>query len=85
MRDYFGCHNHSQYSNIKIIDSINRFNRMVDYAWDLGMSGIVMTEHDCLSGTMEAMDVFRAKLDKEWEKIHPNEENKHDYAAMSKE
>ena len=85
MRDYFGCHNHSQYSNIKIIDSINRFNRMVDYAWDLGMSGIVMTEHDCLSGTMEAMDVFRAKLDKEWEKIHPDEENKHDYAAMSKE
>lgn len=85
MRNYFGIHNHSQYSNVKIIDSINRFNRMVDYAWDLGMSGICMTEHDCLSGTMEALDVYRAKLDKEWEAIHPGEENKHDYVAMSKE
>lgn len=84
-RNYVGLHNHSQYSNIKIIDSINRFNRMVDYAWDLGMSGLAMTEHDCLSGTMEALDVFRAKLDKEWESLHPDEENKHDYTKMADE
>ena len=71
MRDYCGLHNHSQYSNMKIIDSINRFNLMVDYAWDLGLSGLAMTEHDCLSGTLEALDVWRAKLDKEWSKAFP--------------
>lgn len=74
MRDYIGLHNHTQYSNVKLIDSINRFERMVDYAWDLGLSGLAETEHDCLSGTMEALDVYRAKLKKEWNNLHPEEE-----------
>ena len=68
---YSLLHAHSEYSNIKIIDSTNRFNRMVDYAWDLGMKGLAMTEHDCLSGTMYALDVYRDKLKKEWNLLHP--------------
>ena len=36
MRDYISLHTHSEYSNIKIIDSINRIDRMIDYAWELG-------------------------------------------------
>ena len=67
-------HNHSEYSNIKIIDSTNRFDRMVDYAWELGLGGIAMTEHDCLSGTLYALDVYRDKLKKEWSKAYPNVE-----------
>lgn len=74
MRQYCGLHNHSQYSNMKIIDSINRFNLMVDYAWDLGLSGLAMTEHDCLSGTVEALDVWRNKLNKEWKNAYPETE-----------
>ena len=54
MRDYCGLHNHSEFSNVKIIDSINRLDRMIDYAWDIGLSGIAETEHDCLSGTLQA-------------------------------
>lgn len=73
MRNYFGCHNHTEFSNIKIIDSINRFDRMVDYAWDLGMSGLVLTDHDCLSGTLQALDVYKAKIKKEWAALHPDE------------
>lgn len=69
---YSLLHAHSEYSNIKIIDSTNRFDRMVNYAWDLGMSGLAMTEHDCLSGTLFALDVYRDKLKKEWEKAHPD-------------
>ena len=34
MRNYFSAHNHTEFSNIKIIDSINRADRLIDYAWD---------------------------------------------------
>lgn len=71
---YGSLHTHSEYSNIKIIDSTNRFNRMVDYAWDLGMSALAMTEHDCLSGTLFALDVYRDKLKKEWGNAYPDED-----------
>ena len=74
MRNYCTLHTHSEYSNIKIIDSINRFNRTVDYAWDLGLSGVCMTEHDCLSGTLQALDIYKAKIKKEWSELHPEQE-----------
>ena len=74
MRDYCTLHTHSEYSNIKIIDSINRFERSVDYAWELGLSGICMTEHDCLSGTLQALDIYKKKLKDEWSKKYPESE-----------
>ena len=82
MRDYISLHTHSEYSNIKIIDSINRIDRMIDYAWNIGLSGLAMTEHDCLSGTLRALDCFKAKLNKEWEKEFPDVE-KPSYTEMS--
>ena len=82
MRDYISLHTHSEYSNIKIIDSINRIDRMIDYAWELGLSGLAMTEHDCLSGTLKALDCFKAKLDKEWKIAFPETE-KPDYNTMA--
>lgn len=84
MRDYIGLHNHTEYSNVKVIDSINRFNRMVDYAWDLGLSGLALTDHDCLSGSLQALDIYKAKLKKEWTALHPDEELP-GWAEMSKE
>lgn len=71
---YILLHAHSEYSNIKIIDSTNRFDRMVDYAWELGMGGLAMTEHDCLSGTLFALDVYRDKLKKEWSNLYPEKD-----------
>ena len=69
-RDYGLLHAHSEYSNIKIIDSTNRFDRMVDYAWELNLHALAMTEHDCLSGTLYAFDVYKNKLIKEWNNLH---------------
>lgn len=71
-RNYASLHNHSEYSNLKLIDSINRISRMVDYAWDLNLSAIALTDHDCLSGTLQAMDVYRSKLKKEWSILNPD-------------
>ncbi len=73
-RDYTSLHNHTEYSNLKIIDSINRFDRMVDYAWELGLSGLALTDHDCLSGSLQALDIYKAKLKKEWANAYPETE-----------
>jgi len=73
MRNYCTLHCHSEYSNIKIIDSINRFERTVDYAWEIGLSGVAMTEHDCLSGTLQALDIYKKKLKELWELKYPVE------------
>ena len=72
MRGYLGCHNHTEFSNLKIIDSTNRSDRMIDYAWNIGMSGIAFTDHDSLSGTLKELDEYRAKLKKEWANAYPD-------------
>lgn len=73
-RNYASLHNHSEYSNIKIIDSINRYKRSIDYAWELNLTSVAMTEHDCLSGSIKYLEAFREKLVEEWKNIHPDED-----------
>ena len=53
MRSYFGVHNHTYYSNIRLLDSINRPKSLINKAIELGMSGIAITDHECLSAHME--------------------------------
>ena len=53
MRSYFGIHNHTYYSNIRLLDSINRPTALVDKAIELGLSGVAITDHACLSAHME--------------------------------
>ena len=50
---YFNCHNHTHYSNIRLLDSINRPQALIDKAIELGLSGIAITDHECLSAHME--------------------------------
>ena len=84
-RDYYSIHCHSEYSNLKIIDSINRYERTVDYAWDLGLSGAAMTEHDTVSGAVKYIDVYEKKLEKEWRNLHPEAEELPSYKEISEE
>ena len=53
MRSYFGTHNHSHYSNIRLLDAINRPVDMVNKAIELGLSGLAITDHECISSWME--------------------------------
>ena len=51
---YFGCHNHTEYSNITTgLDSINKLPDLVAKAKELGMSGLAITNHDNLSEVIE--------------------------------
>lgn len=54
MRPYFNCHNHTaKGSNLRLIDSINTPENLVNMAMQLGLSGIGFTEHECLSTHVE--------------------------------
>ena len=53
MGTYFNIHNHTMYSNIRLLDCINRPTNLIDKAIELGLSGIAITDHECLSAHME--------------------------------
>ena len=67
MRTYFGIHNHTYYSNIRLLDSINKPKDLIDTAIKLGMSGVAITDHECLSAHMEVNQYA-----KEIKKEHPD-------------
>lgn len=46
----FDNHSHSEFSNIRLIDSINRAEDMILTAYQLGMKGIALTDHETVSG-----------------------------------
>lgn len=46
-------HSHSNYSNIRLLDSINRPKDMILTAASLGLSGVALTDHECLCGAVE--------------------------------
>ena len=53
MRKYFGIHNHTMYSNIRLLDCINRPKDLIYKAKELGLSGLCITDHECLSAHVE--------------------------------
>ena len=71
---YFSAHNHTMFSNVHVIDSINRPEQMLDYAWDLGMGGLAFTDHDCVSGAIKFQKAYEAKLEKEWKNAYGDKE-----------
>ena len=49
-----GMHNHSEFSNLRLLDSTNKFEKMIDYvANTLGQQGFALTDHECLSGHLK--------------------------------
>lgn len=58
---YASLHNHTAYSNIKLIDSINTVEGLIDYGYELGLYGIAITDHDCLTAHIPAIKYFNKK------------------------
>ena len=50
---YFNCHAHTMYSNIRLLDCIIQPKKLIDKAIEMGLSGIAITDHECLSAHME--------------------------------
>ena len=55
------------YSNIRLLDCINRPKDLIDKAIELGLSGIAITDHECLSAHMEVNQYAR-----DIKKTHPD-------------
>lgn len=49
-------HAHSEYSNIRLIDAINKIPDMMKTAYSLGYNGITLTDHECLCGHIQWLD-----------------------------
>ena len=53
MPQRFEVHAHTHYSNLRLLDSINRPEFLIKKALEIGLAGISITEHECLSSSME--------------------------------
>ena len=45
----FEVHSHTEYSNIRLLDSINKPKELINRAIEIGLKGIAVTDHECLS------------------------------------
>ena len=58
MIPYVGLHNHTDASNLRLLDCCNKLNDLVNKAIDLGMSGIAITDHESLANHIKAIKLF---------------------------
>lgn len=60
-------HNHTDYSNFRLRDSINRIEDLINYAIELGHKGIAFTEHETVANAIDIENYYE-KIKKE----HPD-------------
>ena len=60
----FEPHSHDCYSNLRLLDSTNRPETLIRYAYDIGLKGIAVTNHESLSNF-----VILDKLQEEYREI----------------
>ena len=58
---FIGLHNHSDHSNYRLRDSINKIENLIDYTHQLGHKGIAITEHETVGSTIEALKVMESR------------------------
>lgn len=57
-------HCHTEYSNTRLIDCLNKLPKVVDHAIELGLKGVAITDHECLSGHIKALNHMKELRDK---------------------
>ena len=63
----FEVHSHTMYSNIRLLDSINRPKDLINRAIELGLAGIAITDHEILSAHPE-INFYHREIEEE----HPD-------------
>ena len=63
----FDPHTHSDTSNTRLLDSICRVEDLIDKAVKIGLAGIALTDHECLSN-LPAASFYGEKIREE----HPD-------------
>ena len=67
MNKRFEIHSHTHYSNLRLLDCINRPKDLINRAIELGLAGIAITDHEALCGHIE-INIYQQELLKE----HPD-------------
>lgn len=58
---YTSLHNHTDYSNLRLIDSINTVEKLIDRAYELGLKGVAITDHETVSAHVKAINYYNKK------------------------
>ena len=61
---FASLHNHSDFSNLRFLDSVIKVNELIDTAYDLGYSAVAFTDHEALSASVKATNYLQANKDK---------------------
>lgn len=74
LKKYAALHSHSDYSNIRVIDSINTVEKLIDRSFEEGLAAVALTDHDTLSGHVKAIKHYEKNYaDKNFKLILGNE------------
>lgn len=65
MNKRFETHSHTYYSNLRLLDCINRPKDLVKRAAELGLAGIAITDHEALCGHIE-LNMFQKEIEKDY-------------------
>lgn len=65
MIDRIDVHNHTQYSNLRLLDCINKPEKLIDYAVSIGLKGIAITDHESLSAAIK-VNKHQEKIQKDY-------------------
>ncbi|MFW6001961.1 MAG: PHP domain-containing protein [archaeon] len=55
---YTSLHNHTHYSNLRLLDALSREDQLIDKAYELGLKGVAITDHDSVSGHVKALNYY---------------------------
>lgn len=61
----FECHAHTMYSNIRLLDSIGVPEKLIDYAAEIGLTGIAITDHEAL-GCHVTIDKYQKVINEKY-------------------
>lgn len=75
---YFSIHNHSHYSNLRLKDAISFPEQLIEYANELDLKGISLSDHESLSGVVKFSKAYykmkkEGKLKKDFKVSYGNE------------
>ncbi len=62
---YASLHNHTDSSNFRFLDCINKVKDLINTAHDLGISSVAITDHETIEAHLEALEYYMSVKDKE--------------------
>ena len=61
---YYSFHNHTDFSNAScgFMDSINKTEDLIDYAFKIGLKGLAITDHESVSSHVRAIQHYKGNV-----------------------